>query len=232
VGLLVYIIKKRCSDVSNMTINDVNEFLDDLSKSTSSEEKLTCMAKLIKSASVVEQKWIIYIILKDLKLGLGQDTVFKHIDSRALDVYTSTSSLVEVCNYLVDPKNSKYANSFFQLFCPIKPMLAGRMNLNDIIKHFTNMPIFIETKYDGERIQCHLKDKQCKFFTRNAVDYTYLYGPKLEGIIAKSVIAKSAILDGEVCVWDRVNSTFAPFGENKPTAMGEETEKQLVCIYI
>lgn len=212
-----------------MTINDVNDFLDELSRSTSSEEKVTCLAKLIKKASVSEQKWIIHIILKDLKIGIGHESVFKHLDSRAQDVYTSTSSLIEVCNYLVDPKNSKYANSFFQLFCPIKPMLAGRMNLNDIIRNFTNVPVFIETKYDGERIQCHLKDKQCQFFTRNAVDYTYLYGPKLEAIIAKSVVAKSAILDGEVCVWDRIKNRFAPFGENKSIANSEETEKQLVC---
>ena len=211
-------------------LNDVNDFLDELSKATSTDEKIIVLTKLIKKASVIEQKWFIHIILKDLKIGLSHETVFKNLDSRAMDVYSSTSSLIEVCNYLVDPKNSKYANSFLQMFSPIKPMLSGRMNLQDIIHNFSNIPIYIETKYDGERIQCHLKDKQVKFFTRNAVDYTYLYGPKLENIICKSINAKSVILDGEICVWDKVNNRFAPFGENKPTANSEETEKQLICI--
>jgi DNA ligase-4 len=211
-----------------MTINDVNDFLDEFCRATSSEDKTTTLAKLIKKASVLEQKWIIHIILKDLKIGIGHETVFKQIDSRAQEVYSSTSSLVEVCNFLVDPKNSKYAHSFFRLFAPIKPMLAGRMNLHDIIHFFTGVPVYVETKYDGERIQCHLQNNEVKFFTRNAVDYTYLYGPKLGEVITKSVNAKSAILDGEVVVWDKARNCFAPFGENKPTAHGDEIEKQLV----
>ena len=40
---------------------------------------------------------------------------------------------------------------------------------------------------------------------------------------------KSVILDGEICVWDKVNNRCAPFGENKPTANSEEFEKQLIC---
>jgi len=230
VALLVYILKSRCSDVSSMTLNQVNEFLDELSRSTSTEEKTTCLAKLIQKASVMEQKWIINIVLKDLKIGIGHETIFKHLDPRALDVYNSTSSLIEVCNFLKDPKNSKYANSFFQLFFPIKPMLAGRMTLHDIIDNFTGVNVFIETKYDGERIQCHLNNGEVKFFTRNSVDYTYLYGPKLGEIVKKSVNAKSVILDGEIVVWDRVKGGYAPFGENKSTANSEEIEKQLVYI--
>ncbi len=35
----------------------------------------------------------------------------------------------------------------------------------------------IETKFDGERIQCHLMDNQVRFYTRTSKDYTYLYGP-------------------------------------------------------
>jgi DNA ligase-4 len=215
-----------------MTINDVNDFLDEFCRATTSEDKTTILAKLIKKASVLEQKWIIHIILKDLKIGIGHETVFKQLDSRALEVYTSTSSLVEVCNFLIDPKNSKYAHSFYSLFSPVKPMLAGRMTLHDMIQFFTGVPVYVETKYDGERIQCHLQNKEVKFFTRNAVDYTYLYGPKLAEVIIKSVNAISAILDGEIVVWDKVRNCFAPFGENKSIANSEEVEKQLVCMFI
>lgn len=213
-----------------MTINDVNDFLNELCRSTTTDEKLTTLAKFIKKASVIEQKWITHVILKDLKIGAGHETLFKQIDQRALEVYNSTSSLIEVCNFLRDPKSSKYANSYFQIFFPIKPMLAGRMILHDIITHFSGVPVFIETKYDGERIQCHMNDKEVKFFTRNAVDYTYLYGPKLADTIVKCVNAKSAILDGEIVVWDKIRGVYAPFGENKPTANSDESEKQLVCI--
>jgi DNA ligase 4 len=228
VGTLVYIIKNRCKTDSKMTLNEVNDFLDELCRTSTPEEKIACLAKLIQHASVIEQKWIAHIILKDLKVGLSHETIFKNLDPRALDVYNATSSLVEVCNFLRDPKSSKYANTFFQINYPIKPMLAGRMNMNDILSNFASAALYVETKYDGERIQCHLHENNVKFFTRNAVDYTYLYGPKLTDVIVKCVNAKSAILDGEIVVWDKIKGGWAPFGENKPTAQSEEIEKQLV----
>ena len=233
VALLCFILKNRSSDVSTMKINDVNSFLDSLSKSTTTDEKTNILAKLVQKASLLEQKWINYIILKDLKIGFGHETLFKNLDPRALDVYNATSSLREVCNFLIDPKNPKYSHSFFQIFSPIKPMLAGRLGLKQIMTQFSSVTVFIETKYDGERIQCHIHQDEIKFFTRNAIDYTYLYS-KLAEPIKRSVLCKSAILDGEIVVWDNVKGNFAAFGENKPTAKQNDDEdkskdKQLCC---
>lgn len=193
--------------------------------------KTKALSKLISQGSVLEQVWMMRIILKDLKIGLGHETLFKHLDEKALDVYNSTSSLREVCNYLQNPRNSRYLTSFFQLFHPIKPMLAGRMTLKQIYSTFDGVEVLIETKYDGERIQCHKERDEVKFFTRNAIDYTYLYGKKLTKFILESVNAKSCILDGEVIVWDKVNNKIAPFGENKTIANSDESEKQ-ICFMI
>ena len=233
VALLCFILKNRSSDISQMKINDVNNFLDNLAKSNGSEEKIKVLAKLVQKASIIEQKWINYIILKDLKIGFGHESLFKNLDPRALNVYNATSSLKEVCNFLRDPKDPKYSHSFFQIFCPIKPMLAGRLGLSQILTQFSGVNVLIETKYDGERIQCHIHQEEVKFFTRNAIDYTYLY-EKLASTIKKSVLCKSAILDGEIVVWDKIKGNFAPFGKNKPTATQNEddvnsNEMQLCC---
>ncbi len=227
VGTLVFILSTRCKDTSSMTINEINDFLDNLS-TCSAEEKSTVLANFIQHASVMEQKWGVHVILRDLKLGISHEAMFKAFDPRALEVYNATSSLVEVCNFLRDPCDSKYANSFFQIFSPIKPMLAGRMSLNDILMNFSSTPVICETKYDGERIQCHFREGDVKFFTRNAVDYTYLYGPKFADLIPKCVNARAAILDGEIVVWDKTKNSFAPFGENKSIANSEEIEKCLI----
>lgn len=116
VNLLAFVLKGRVPEESLMTINQVNDFLDKLCQAVTPDEKIVCLTKFIQKASVIEQKWIVCIILKDLKIGIGHETLFKQFDPRALDVYNSTSSLTEVCNFLKDPKNSKYANSFFQMF--------------------------------------------------------------------------------------------------------------------
>ena len=43
----------------------------------------------------------------------------------------------------------------FRLFNPIKPMLAGKKNLEELKLLIQDKQFLIETKFDGERIQCH-----------------------------------------------------------------------------
>ena len=229
VGLLKYIINNRVTNNSTITINTVNEYLTSLSRTRDKDERTTIMSKIIKECTAEEQKWIISIILKDLKIGLSSDSFFKHFDLRAVDIYNSTSSLISVCEYLADPKNDKYSQTFYQVFSPIKPMLVARMTLDNIMKTFQGVNAIVETKYDGERIQCHLNDGEVQFFTRKGVDYTSIYGPKFSHLIKTSINAKSAILDGEIVVYDKVNKKYAPFGDNKTIAKEViETDKCLV----
>ena len=80
----------------------------------------------------------------------------------------------------------------------------------------------METKLDGERIQCHIQDGVVKFFTRNSNNYTKLYGPQLYTLLKDNIEAQAAILDGEVIVWDTLKNEAAPFGQNKPVALRTE----------
>lgn len=114
VGVLCVILKSRTKTENTLTLNDVNNILDDLHASPTNE-KHNILAKMIRDATLKEQKWICGCILKDLKLGFGHEAFLKKLDKRALDVYNSTSSLLEVCNYLKNPSDTKYATSFFQV---------------------------------------------------------------------------------------------------------------------
>lgn len=83
----------------------------------------------------------------------------------------------------------------------------------------------METKYDGERIQAHIQDRVIKFFSRNSLNVTEVYGAKLGAVVVEGIKAKAAILDGEIVVWDSLNNQFAPFGLNKYVArLSTETE--------
>ena len=229
VELLKYIISKRVTNSSTIKINTINEYLTSLSKTRDKDQRFSIMSKIIKDCTAEEQKWIISIILKDLKIGLSQESFFKYFDPRAVDIYNSTSSLISVCEYLSDPKSQKYSQTFYQIFSPIKPMLVARMTLDNIIKTFQGIKVLVETKFDGERIQCHFHENEVQFYTRNSVDYTAIYGPKFSHLIKTSINAKSAILDGEIVVYDKVNKKYAPFGDNKTIAKEEvETDKCLV----
>ncbi len=61
-----------------------------------------------------------------------------------------------------------------KIFFPIRPMLAGKKKINYFNEGAKKM-YYVETKFDGERLQVHKKGSEVKLFSRNAVDYSNLY---------------------------------------------------------
>ena len=52
-------------------------------------------------------------------------------------------------------------------------MLAGKKKINFFQQSQKNY--YVETKFDGERLQAHKKGNEIKLFSRNAVDYSKTY---------------------------------------------------------
>ena len=77
----------------------------------------------------------------------------------------------------------------------IKPMLATLVD-----RPFSDPKWLFETKWDGVRAVCFIKNGKARFFSRNQLEMTAQY-PELEGIAA-GVKATAAILDGEVVALD------------------------------
>ena len=199
------------------------DLLDKLADSGLAQEKLEVVRKILPHLSLIELKWLTRIILKDLKLGIGHETVLKNYHRHAIDIYNATSDLkavfTEVDDYEAVMKAGK--PTVFKMFFPIRPMLAGRVaslpQLSDLVT--SKGRVLVETKFDGERIQCHLQDMHVMFFSRNGKDYSSLYGPSLAGLIRENVKVKAAILDGEVVVVDSVTGKMQAFGSNKVVAL-------------
>lgn len=78
----------------------------------------------------------------------------------------------------------------------IKPMLATLVD-----EPFSDSNWIFETKWDGYRSVCFIKNGAARFVSRNQIEMTPQY-PELANI-AKHVRAKEAILDGEICALDR-----------------------------
>lgn len=108
------------------------------------------MRDLIRKCTAEELKWLVRIILKDLKIGLSHERVLPiyHVD--ALEYYNATSSLREVCKEFVDKTHS--LKNVLRMFHPIKPMLSARKKLEELPLAIENKVFLIETKFDGERI--------------------------------------------------------------------------------
>ena len=218
---LHFVLRNRAGDKSTLTVEDVNRELDELANSLTKDDKKKVLSRLLQSTNALEQKWLTKIILKDLKMG-SNEKILKCFHPKALDLFYNINSLREVFTKLRD-KNTDLGVQLFQLHHPIRPMLAGRKVYDELKKLLISLEVIVETKFDGERIQCHMSaDGQVNFFTRNAVDYTYLYGPKMRDYMLQAVRnVQSCILDGEMIVWDETQGRPAPFGQNKPVALAE-----------
>ncbi len=69
VNLIYNILQNRTTNKSTIKINQINIYLNEISSTKNKENKIITLTKIIKECSAQEQKWIISIILKDLKIG-------------------------------------------------------------------------------------------------------------------------------------------------------------------
>jgi DNA ligase-4 len=140
------------------------------------------------------------------------------------DYYNLTNSIKETCKRLESLESS--INDDIAIFHPIRPMLAGKRAMKFFEESSQEKEYFVETKFDGERLQVHMDNKEIKVFSRNGVDYNHVYESMLP-IFRDNLKCKSCILDGEIIVLKKETLEMMPFGMNKVVALGNDSELQL-----
>jgi DNA ligase-4 len=219
-------LHSRLKPTSTLTVGDLNRSLDQLARAVDRADKKAVLNHLLLNSTAREQKWIVRIVLKELKLGVSEKTFLKAFHVDAEEYFNITSSLRKVCDTLIDPAIRLPRSSGIALFHPVKPMLASRSDIDAVPKLMRNGPFGIELKYDGERIQVHKDGNTIRLFTRRANEYTDKYItliPKLLKHIVPSV--RNCIIDGELMVWDTVSGAFEQFGHLKTFANYDKSRR-------
>ncbi|CAG8588571.1 7421_t:CDS:10 [Ambispora gerdemannii] len=211
-----------------LTIAEVNNQLDLLNAAESVKESQKVIRYFFDNCAPDEQKWIIRIILKELKFGLTEKSVFQVYHPDAEDLFNICSSLKKVCEDLQDPT---IRLTEISLFNPIKPMLAKLVPIQDIVK-LMGGEFWIEQKLDGERIQLHMRDREYKYYSRRATNYTELYGSnRYEGSLTPFIYdcfdsrVKSCVIDGEMVTWDPIYQAVLPFGTLKTAGLDRSADE-------
>ena len=222
-AILHDVIKDRAYERTKMSVANVNDKLDELVRQYAIDG-MKAAKELIKglflSMDAGQIMWLVRIILKDLKLGgLGLRSVMNIIHPDAMDCYDVNSNLRKVCQDLRDPEKRMHEIDI-KLFAPFRPMLADRVSIGKVVDQMDNRDFFIETKYDGERMQAHFNENQFKFFSRNGNDFTDEFGTRPEDgkfsyYVRKALSSdvKSVILDGEICAYNKITETLMQKGE-------------------
>ncbi|GLJ26170.1 hypothetical protein SUGI_0501990 [Cryptomeria japonica] len=213
-----------------LKIKDVNDLLDRLEAVESREEKTTVLQELISKTNTFEMKWILMIILKDMKLGMGEKSLFHQFHPDAEDMFNVTCDLKMVCEKLKD-RNKRFKRQDIEVGKPVRPQLASRVpDIETAWKKLHGKQVVVECKFDGDRIQVHKNGREVHFFSRNFFDHKE-YEAAMSSVILQNVQVDKCILDGEMLVWDKGSNRFADFGANQEIAKaardGVETNQQL-----
>ncbi|KAH7373686.1 hypothetical protein KP509_17G068600 [Ceratopteris richardii] len=127
-GLAMQVVSRRQSiDSSNLSVAELNLMLDMLAKSSKRQARVDITRNFLKSSKALELKWLIRIILKDLKIGLGENTILDvlHEDARAM--MATCIDLKRVCAELHDPKSHPFRRELV-LGKVLKSQHSKRMN--------------------------------------------------------------------------------------------------------
>lgn len=242
-GRCFEVIKKRpmLSQPGNMTIGQVNDVLDRLAAAQGKEGQTPIFAEFYNKMNAEELMWLIRIILRQMKVGATEKTLFNIWHPDADSLFNVSSSLRRVCWELYNPNvRLEGADRGVTLMQCFQPQLA-QFQMFSIQKMVERMrpteedaTFWIEEKLDGERMQLHMVTdnkisggKRFAFWSRKAKDYTNLYGNgfldpnsaltrHLQNAFHDGV--ENLILDGEMITWDPEQDAMVPFGTLKTAA--------------
>lgn len=172
----------------------------------SQEKKLQLLAILLRKSSPLEAKYLIRSLLGTLRLG-ASEMIFLYALSKVLtgtkekkkDLEYAFNVLPDLGQiaYLALKKDGSLEKIGPTLGIPIRMMLAQRIQEIKEIKENIKNDVFVELKYDGERIQAHVEPGKIFLYSRRHENITHQF-PELVSFLPKVFKAKNFIVEGEV----------------------------------
>jgi len=205
-GEVAYLLKKPKQ--TELTVEEVYEAVRLLPKVTKLNERDLLVSSLLRTGTPEEAKYIVRLILGDLKLGYYESTMIR----AAAKAYNVPPELVESVTAILGITEGLMLAPEGQLKLSevklrpgqfLKPQLAHLYEPDKV-----SYPVRAEYKYDGSRLQIHKWGTQVWLFSRRAMEKAQTLPEIVE--IAQKFKAQSCIVDGEVVAVDE-KGVFQPF---------------------
>ena len=170
---------------------------------------------LFSQATPVEAKYLVKIFTGEMRTGLHEGLMEQAI-AKAFDVPLKKVQHAEmvlgdiggVAGILKSQGLDGLEKVGFSVFRPVKLMLAQTaQSVKEALKEFSGKTAF-EYKYDGARVQIHKQNGSVEVFSRRLSNVTESL-PEIVELIKRNVVAKSAIVEGEVVALDSAGYPIA-----------------------
>ncbi|KXZ51545.1 hypothetical protein GPECTOR_12g508 [Gonium pectorale] len=180
-----------------LTLGEVNARLDELAARGDSGAQQAVLRGLLLRCSPVAAKWLVLILLRELKIGMSPETILGAYHPDAPDLLNGCMDLRRVLCELIDPR-VRVKKKDVVPGQPAKPQLADRCE---------GGPAGAAKRMRGRRFvtEVHRTDQSSfNFFSRRGLDHGSrrdfaVLGPALEQLLTQERV----ILDGEMVVWNK-----------------------------
>ncbi|MEM3840136.1 MAG: ATP-dependent DNA ligase [Candidatus Bathyarchaeia archaeon] len=205
-GEVAYLLKKPSEP--KLSVNEVYEAIKFLPRLKGVKERELYVASLLRIATPQEAKYIVRLLLGDLKLGYYASTVMK----AAARAYQVPVELIQnACAIMGIAEGISLASEGLPKLAEVKmrpgqfirPQLAHLYEPDRVV-----YPVRAEYKIDGSRLQIHKWGTQTWIFSRRGVEKSQTLPEIVK--IARKFNAQSCIVDGEVLAVDP-NGNSLPF---------------------
>lgn len=178
----------------------------------SQERKISLLAALLKRATPVEAKYLMRLVLGQLRLGVGEMTFLYGLAKAFTGTKEKKSILEKTFNVCSDLGEVAYRTAKEGVEAqydvkpsagiPIRMMLAQRIGeLKEVRAHIAGA-LVAEYKYDGERIQAHIcRSGEVILYSRRHENITHQF-PDIVEALRSSFSGWEAIVEGEAVALD------------------------------
>lgn len=183
--------------------------------------KIKLLADLLAKVDPLSARYIVRMLLGKLRLGFSDMTILEGLSWMLTGDKTQKKILEQAYNvrpdlgFIAQSVKKKGVKVLTHVVpTPGTPILMARANrlssASDIFSKIGNCAV--EFKYDGLRLQVHLKDKQIFMFSRNLENITPMF-PDIQQAVLQQVKSKDVIFEGEVVAYNPKTGVFVPFQE-------------------
>jgi len=229
-GLVAEQVRQEAEAVSNtLSVDEVFDGLKAIAQTAGKgaiEQKIAGLADLLRRVDGVSAKYVVRILLGNLRLGIGDATVLDALakarwnDTKKRKLlegaYHKTSDLGLIGRTIYEQPEAEEAERAvaaldIQVGKPVHSQLAERLpSAEAIIARMGT--VVAQYKYDGLRAQIHKDGEQVTIFSRNLEDQSHMFPELIAGTLAQ-VRAERAILDAETLAYNATSEEFLPFQE-------------------
>lgn len=220
---------------SLLTIQEVDDFLEELSTLTKEDEQTNHFKKIVKKCTSNDLKIIIRLIKHDLRMNAGAKHILDAIHPTAYEAFQSSRDLPSVLKRLLESdttaSDSTSMKAMINIMTPVLPMLAEACKSVDQAMKKCPNGMYSEIKYDGERVQVHKKGNDFKYFSRSLKPVMPHKVNHFKDYIPQAFpYGKDLILDAEVLMVDTHGKPlpFGSLGVHKKEAFKNAT----VCLFV